>query len=152
MWCEHIRQKSHNALSVWDKQVLPLPPPESQRKGESNNSPFLVIRASTFPLNPPLSKGDLSLRSNILCTVGIFSLDPAKFSRSRTLQCHKIRRNSMQFFSRSKSNPKRREHGVTNFSLSQKMLRILRRSYLRFSYELILGTFLWLIAIAFWGA
>ena len=26
----------------------------------------------------------------------------------------------MQFFSRSKSNPKRREHGVTNFSLLQK--------------------------------
>ena len=26
----------------------------------------------------------------------------------------------MQFFSRGKSNPKRREHGVTNFSLLQK--------------------------------
>ena len=29
-----------------------------------------MIKASTFPLNPPLSKGDLSLRSNILYRLG----------------------------------------------------------------------------------
>ena len=68
------------------------------------------------------------------------------------LQSDKIGWNSMQFFSRGKSNPKRREHSVTNFSLLQKRLRILRRSYFIFGYELDLGTFLWLITIAFWGA
>ena len=63
-----------------------------------------------------------------LAKCGYLGADPAKFSRSRILQSDKIGRNSMQFFSRGKSNPKQREHVVTNFSLSQKRLRILRRT------------------------
>ena len=58
----------------------------------------------------------------------------------------------MQFYSPQQSNPKRREPSVTNFSNSQKKVTTFFGSYLRFSYELNLGTFLWLIAIVFGGA
>ena len=127
--CECKFTNAHNALCVWDKQATPPPPPESQIPRSREIDSFFCIRW--------------------LAKCGYLGADPAKFSRSRILQSDKIGRNSMQFFSRSKSNPKRREHVVTNFSLSQKRLRILRQSYLIFSCELNLGTFLWLIAIAF---
>ena len=74
------------------------PPPESQIPRSREIDSFFCIRW--------------------LAKCGYWSADPAKFSQSHTLQRHKIGHNSMQFFSRSKSNPKRREHVVTNFSLS----------------------------------
>jgi hypothetical protein len=52
---------------------------------------YKSIRIDSYiPPKSPFAKGDLSLRFNILCTVGILSLDPAKFSRSRILQSDKI--------------------------------------------------------------
>ena len=54
----------------------------------------------------------------------------------------------MQFSLPDNSNPKRREKCVTNFSNSQKVTAFCR-SYHRFSCELSLETFLWLIAIVF---
>ena len=53
------------------------------KKGVDFFDSFFVIRVLTFPLNPPLSKGDLSLRSEPLCNVvdkwGFGGTDPAKF-------------------------------------------------------------------------
>ena len=82
------------------KQTTPLPPPESQIPRSREIDSFFCIRW--------------------LAKCGYLGADPAKFSRSRILQSDKIGRNPMQFSSPDKSNPKRREHGVTNFSLSQK--------------------------------
>ena len=74
-----------------------------------NNILILIL----LPMFYPLSKGDLSLRSYILCTVGIFSLDSAKFRLLRILQSDKIGRNPMQYPTPQKYNPKRREKIVT---------------------------------------
>ena len=65
---------------------------------------------------------------NELAIGGFWGENPAKFLRLRTLQRHKIGRNPMQFSLPDNSNPKRREKGVTNFSLLQKRLRILHRT------------------------
>ena len=58
----------------------------------------------------------------------------------------------MQFSLPDNSNPKRGEPGVTNFSNSQKKVTTFCGSYHRFSCELSLETFLWLIVIVFFEA
>ena len=93
-----LLRNHHNALSVCTTSQTSLHPPESQIPRSREIDSFFCIRW--------------------LAKSGYLGADPAKFSRSRILQSDKIGCNSMQFFSRSKSNPKRREHGVTNFSLS----------------------------------
>ena len=118
------QQVEHNTFNVG---VPGSSPGGFTQKRRSKAFSFCVNRYATHPHTPSCEGAYALIRYSILELISYrwdFGYESSQIPRLRTLQRHKIGRNSMQFPSPDNSNPKRREKCVTNFSLSQKRLRL----------------------------